>query len=206
MKLNPSVTTDKMSEPKGKGARNLRVVEPEADSTPETQLGCSTGTENSVVHQETGASLPMNEAASSSGEDNNADICGICIESIYEKGLPKQKTFGILPNCNHAFCELCLVTWRQMDGYSAAVVKGCPVCRVRSDFYLPSDSIVEGEEKEQLIKSTKQRCREDFCRFFNENGCCPFEEECGYTAARTRTIREEDKKDPRRRHYFVLIS
>lgn len=139
---------------KGQGARNLRVVEPEAD--PETQLGCSTEKENSAVHQvdnkltflalfctlmlfysnntclyqtlylgyqETGASLPMNEAASSSSEDNNEDICGICIESIYEKRLPKQKTFGILPNCNHAFCELCLITWRQMDGYSSAVVK-----------------------------------------------------------------------------------
>lgn len=79
-----------------------------------------------LPYQETGATLPtvpMNEAASSSGEDNNADVCGICIESIDEKRLPKQKTFGILPNCNHVFCELCLITWRQMDGYSPAVVK-----------------------------------------------------------------------------------
>lgn len=37
--------------------------------------------------------------------------------------------------------------------------RGCPVCRVKSDFYLPSASMLDGEEKEQLIISIKQRCR-----------------------------------------------
>lgn len=33
------------------------------------------------------------------------------------------------------------------------------MCRVRSDFYVPSESWVEGAEKEQLIVTAKQKCR-----------------------------------------------
>lgn len=77
--------------------------------------------------QELGASLPSiptDDSASSSAQNNISDIiCGICIQSIYEKKLPKDKMFGILPNCKHSFCEPCIVTWRQMEEYSRDVVK-----------------------------------------------------------------------------------
>lgn len=78
-------------------------------------------------YQEPGASLPSvpkDDSASSSDQEDNPDIiCGICIQSIYEKQLPKDKMFGILPNCKHSFCEPCIVTWRQMGEYSQDVVK-----------------------------------------------------------------------------------
>ncbi|XP_029689273.1 putative E3 ubiquitin-protein ligase makorin-4 [Takifugu rubripes] len=80
-----------------------------------------------------------------------------------------------------------------MDRYRPDVVKGCPVCRVRSDFYVPSESMMEGEEKEQLIISTKQRCREDFCSFFDQSGFCPFEEDCRYLTARRPEHQEEEE-------------
>lgn len=112
-------------------------------------------------------------------------MCPICMENIYEKMLPKHKNFGILSSCNHAFCYSCIVTWRQMEQYPAYVrkyvftniqsgfkpiqtdlkpmfwhlLRRCPVCRVHSDFYLPSVSMVEGEEKERLIRSARRRCR-----------------------------------------------
>lgn len=38
-------------------------------------------------------------------------------------------------------------------------LRGCPVCRVRSDFYLPSWSLVGGGAKERLARSCRQRCR-----------------------------------------------
>lgn len=45
------------------------------------------------------------------------------MENIYERKLPKHKTFGMLPNCVHAFCEPCIVTWRRMDRYRPDGVK-----------------------------------------------------------------------------------
>lgn len=69
-------------------------------------------------------SFPKDDPPPSSDQDNIPDIvCGICIQSIDEKTLPKDKKFGILPNCKHCFCEPCIVTWRQMEEYSRDVVK-----------------------------------------------------------------------------------
>lgn len=65
-------------------------------------------------------SLDDDAAAAVNEQKKEPDVtCSICMENIYEM----KKTFGILPNCVHAFCEPCIVTWRRMDRYRPDVVK-----------------------------------------------------------------------------------
>lgn len=49
--------------------------------------------------------------------------CGICMEKVYEKADPRRQVFGILPNCNHSFCLLCIMTWRKTRDLGPDVVK-----------------------------------------------------------------------------------
>lgn len=64
-----------------------------------------------------------NGAAASSGSREYAPVtCGICMDNVYEKK-PRDNVFGILPNCNHAFCKRCITTWRKMREYGPDVVK-----------------------------------------------------------------------------------
>lgn len=49
--------------------------------------------------------------------------CGICMDMVYENTDPRNHVFGILPNCNHAFCLQCIMTWRKTKDLSPEVVK-----------------------------------------------------------------------------------
>uniref|UniRef100_H3C1X0 RING-type E3 ubiquitin transferase n=1 Tax=Tetraodon nigroviridis TaxID=99883 RepID=H3C1X0_TETNG len=102
------------------------------------------------------------------------------MDNVYDKKPPRENVFGILPNCNHAFCKPCITTWRKMREYGPDVVKSCPQCRVKSAFYVPSKRWVEGQEKERLIAAFRQRCSKKNCQYFTRYRCCPFETECLY--------------------------
>uniref|UniRef100_A0A8B9DGF9 RING-type E3 ubiquitin transferase n=1 Tax=Anser cygnoides TaxID=8845 RepID=A0A8B9DGF9_ANSCY len=52
-----------------------------------------------------------------------AVVCGICMERVYEKALPEERLFGILPNCGHAFCLGCIRTWRRSRDFQSTVIK-----------------------------------------------------------------------------------
>ena len=54
---------------------------------------------------------------------SEAVVCGICMERVYEKALPEERLFGILPNCNHAFCLGCIRTWRRSRDFPNTVIK-----------------------------------------------------------------------------------
>lgn len=56
-------------------------------------------------------------------EDNGNVTCGICMENVYEKYQLRNNLFGILPNCNHAFCIECISTWRKVRDYGRDVIK-----------------------------------------------------------------------------------
>ncbi|XP_061656369.1 makorin, ring finger protein, 4 isoform X2 [Phyllopteryx taeniolatus] len=52
--------------------------------------------------------------------------CGICMDKVYEKMDRSKRVFGILPNCSHAFCLQCIMTWRKTRDLGPDVVKSGP--------------------------------------------------------------------------------
>ncbi|XP_078111029.1 makorin, ring finger protein, 4 isoform X1 [Sander vitreus] len=129
-------------------------------------------------------------AAASSTQGNIEEIeaflqsknvtCGICMDKVYEKTDPRNHIFGILPNCNHAFCLQCITTWRKTKDLGPDVVKSCPQCRVRSAFYVPNRHWVEGQAKESLIAAFKEKFSKRRCSYYTRYRCCPFKTECLY--------------------------
>ncbi|KAM6930034.1 makorin, ring finger protein, 4 [Lycodopsis pacificus] len=106
--------------------------------------------------------------------------CGICMDKVYEKTDPRNRVFGILPNCNHSFCSQCIMTWRKTKDLGPDVVKRCPQCRVRSAFYVPYKHWVEGSAKESLIAAFKEEFGKQRCPYYTRYRSCPFKTECLY--------------------------
>uniref|UniRef100_A0A3Q3W356 RING-type E3 ubiquitin transferase n=1 Tax=Mola mola TaxID=94237 RepID=A0A3Q3W356_MOLML len=139
----------------------------------------------SIEAKEDGAAAAASSTQGNAGEmsgflQRKNVSCGICMDNVYEKKPARNSIFGILPNCNHPFCKQCITTWRKMRDYGPDVVKGCPQCRVRSAFYVPSKYWVEGQEKDRLIAAFKERCSKKSCRYYMRYGCCPFNTDCLY--------------------------
>jgi len=95
--------------------------------------------------------------------------------------------FGLLPECNHAFCLKCIQHWRSSGkgGEESEMHRKCPVCRVHSDFVVPSYYYCEGESKKKVIDRYLTSCAKVPCRYFQRSGCCPFRDKCmfGHSAA-----------------------
>ncbi|XP_068163612.1 probable E3 ubiquitin-protein ligase makorin-1 [Antennarius striatus] len=106
--------------------------------------------------------------------------CGICLEKVYENTRDEDRVFAILSKCNHSFCLQCIRTWRNTKNLGPDVVKTCPMCRVRSAFYVPSKYWVEGRAKEEVIAAFKSKFRKKRCIHYWRLGCCPFEDDCLY--------------------------
>ncbi|XP_026121135.1 probable E3 ubiquitin-protein ligase makorin-1 isoform X1 [Carassius auratus] len=130
-----------------------------------------------------GGAAVSTEQQHSRAFDQSKDVaCGICMDKISEKSTSQERRYGILPNCNHAFCISCIVTWRKTKDFQEDVIKGCPQCRVKSSFYIPSKHwVCDGEEKASLIAAFKERSSKLKCTFFMRHGCCPFKSECIYS-------------------------
>ncbi|KAK3539928.1 hypothetical protein QTP70_019575 [Hemibagrus guttatus] len=129
--------------------------------------------------QESGATASVDQGQSEAYNQSKDVFCGICMDRVYEKSIARERCFGILPNCSHAFCLGCIKTWRKTKDLQEEVTKACPQCRVKSPFYIPSKYwVCEGEPKEALIASFKDKSSKIKCRFFMRYGCCPFASEC----------------------------
>ncbi|KAK2521715.1 hypothetical protein Q9966_012695 [Columba livia] len=104
------------------------------------------------------------------------------MDRVYEKPLPEERLFGILPNCSHAYCVGCIRRWRRSQDFQSAVIKACPECRVTSSYYIPHKYWVSDRaEKEKLIETFKARTGKIRCKFFVRNrGRCPFGSDCIY--------------------------
>ncbi|XP_064328092.1 E3 ubiquitin-protein ligase makorin-2-like [Phalacrocorax carbo] len=113
---------------------------------------------------------------------SEAVVCGICMDRVYEKPLPEERLFGILPNCSHAYCVGCIRKWRRSREFQSVVIKACPECRVTSSYYIPHKYWVsEASEKAKLIETFKARTGKIRCKFFVRNhGRCPFKSDCIY--------------------------
>ncbi|XP_029429881.1 probable E3 ubiquitin-protein ligase makorin-1 [Rhinatrema bivittatum] len=115
-------------------------------------------------------------------EQSKDVICGICMDKVYDKLLPEERLFGILPNCSHAYCINCIRQWRKSRDFQNEVIKSCPLCRIKSSYFIPHTYwITNAEEKTQLIETFKARTSKIRCRFFMRgNGYCPFKSDCIY--------------------------
>lgn len=111
--------------------------------------------------------------------------CGICLEVVRSKEIPSEQRFGILTDCNHAFCLSCIRRWRNTSLSTNKVVRTCPICRVPSAFVTPSEIWVEDPgEKKKLIGGYKAALKEKPCRYFAQGtGTCPFGSSCFYKHA-----------------------
>ncbi|KAM4645682.1 uncharacterized protein AAGF69_013540 isoform 2-T2 [Amazona ochrocephala] len=163
--------------PSGSQLRVLRLNPNSSDPGKETV----TRTDLAEVPKELGAvAVPVSSEALRARSE--AMVCGICMDRVYEKPLPEERLFGILPNCSHAYCLSCIRKWRRSRDFQSTVIKACPECRVTSSYYIPHKYWVsEGAEKEKLIKTFKARTGKIRCKFFARNrGCCPFKSDCIY--------------------------
>lgn len=107
--------------------------------------------------------------------------CGVCLEKVLEKSDLSDRRFGILQNCNHAFCLKCLRDWRTKHD-QGSVVRTCPICRTVSYFVVPSSIWVESpEEKALLIDDYRQNMTGIDCKYYRRgDGACPFGDSCFY--------------------------
>ncbi|KAL7884986.1 hypothetical protein AOLI_G00077560 [Acnodon oligacanthus] len=128
---------------------------------------------------ESGATASAEQDPTDAYNKSKDVFCGICMDKVYEKATDRERRFGILPNCSHAFCLGCIMTWRKTKEFQEDVIKACPQCRVKSSFYIPSKYwVCEDEPKAALISSFKEKSSKIKCNFFIRHGCCPFASEC----------------------------
>lgn len=123
------------------------------------------------------------EISASVMEESSRKTCGICFDFIPRKNNKRDQIFGILPNCNHCFCFTCIRRWRQSKDFELEVSKGCPECRIHSDFVYPSKVWFALKcQKEQFIETEKFKMQKIDCRYFRQGrGKCPFGNKCLYS-------------------------
>ncbi|KAL2330812.1 hypothetical protein Fmac_018393 [Flemingia macrophylla] len=122
-------------------------------------------------------------------KDSQEIECNVCLERVLSKSKPSDCKFGLLPECDHAFCLSCIRNWRNSASNSGIdinntsnTVRTCPVCRKLSYFVIPSGIWYSTkEEKQGIIDNYKANCKLIDCKHFNfGNGNCPFGASCFY--------------------------
>ncbi|GFY71953.1 putative E3 ubiquitin-protein ligase makorin-4 [Trichonephila inaurata madagascariensis] len=105
--------------------------------------------------------------------------CGICLEEVYKKELFTHQKFGILENCDHAYCLDCIRIWRSNE--NPLTKKQCPQCRVKSNFVVPSEFWFESRErKQEIVDAWKAVLSTKKCKYFGSPRGCPFRKNCFY--------------------------
>ncbi|KAL3719176.1 hypothetical protein ACJRO7_004175 [Eucalyptus globulus] len=115
--------------------------------------------------------------------------CSVCLDRVLSKPTAAERKFGILSECDHAFCITCIRNWRSsspttgMDVNSS--LRACPICRKLSYFVIPSVIwYTSKEEKQEIIDNYKAKLKSIDCKHFNfGDGNCPFGTSCFYKHA-----------------------
>ncbi|GLD94359.1 hypothetical protein PINS_up002970 [Pythium insidiosum] len=104
--------------------------------------------------------------------------CGICLEKVLSKG----ERFGVLSNCDHAFCLSCVRNWRANEDMPKQTVRHCPLCRTQTYFVIPSNRMTFTQaRKQELVLRYKNNLAQIPCRHFDQGrGECPFGTSCFY--------------------------
>jgi E3 ubiquitin-protein ligase makorin len=90
--------------------------------------------------------------------------CSVCLDRVLSKHTAAEKRFGLLPECDHAFCITCIRKWRSSSVTSAmdidSTVKACPICRKVSYYVIPSATWYSSkEEKQDIIDGYKAKLK-----------------------------------------------
>ena len=107
------------------------------------------------------------------------DECGICFDSISNKG----EKYGMLENCDHAFCLSCIRSWRkQKEQQDRANLRRCPVCRNESFFVVPCENpIIDVDQKAAAVVKYKKQMSAVPCKAFDYGrGKCALGTSCFY--------------------------
>ncbi|VAI48767.1 unnamed protein product [Triticum turgidum subsp. durum] len=112
--------------------------------------------------------------------------CSVCLDRVLSKPTAAEKRFGLLPECDHAFCITCIRKWRSSSLTSSmdidSTVKACPICRKVSYYVIPSATWYSSkEEKQDIIDGYKAKLKSIDCRYFDfGRDTCPFGGRCFY--------------------------
>jgi E3 ubiquitin-protein ligase makorin len=133
------------------------------------------------IHLEDNTQVPSSSSIHQSNGETTGIVsvieCGICLEA------PRGSMFGLLSHCNCKFCLSCIRNWRS-DGVTVTKdqkqVRICPLCRQQSYFVVPSRRFVTGEEKDLLVQAYKASIEKIPCKYYHQDGHCPFGSSCFY--------------------------
>jgi E3 ubiquitin-protein ligase makorin len=154
-----------------------------------------------AVQSKVAASQEEAQVALQIAERNAAKLidCSICLENVVS--VPGGR-FGLLTNCNHAFCLPCLQQWRARIDIPQETARSCPICRTISYFVIPCDRfIVDKGRKAFVNKQLQQGLSQIPCRHFNfGKGTCPFGTSCFYAH-----ILENGERAPVTRNFTVRL-
>lgn len=115
--------------------------------------------------------------------------CSVCLDCVHSKSTAAEKRFGLLPECDHAFCITCIRKWRSSSLTSSmdidSTVKACPICRKVSYYVIPSSTWYSSkEEKQEIIDGYKAKLKSIDCKYFDfGRDTCPFGGRCFYKHA-----------------------
>ncbi|KUJ15113.1 uncharacterized protein LY89DRAFT_736168 [Mollisia scopiformis] len=141
-----------------------------------------------------------------------SQTCAICYE------LPDQ--YGLLVNCDHAFCLECIRNWRAtapknptLENELKKTSKTCPMCRSHSDFIIPSSIWPTSTQKKEISDGYLRRLKTIPCRYFEQSAMdtapdykfkCQFRNHCHYSHIHPVTKEPytfpPGELQPRRRH------
>ncbi|KFK35506.1 hypothetical protein AALP_AA5G293500 [Arabis alpina] len=115
--------------------------------------------------------------------------CCVCLERVLSKPTPAERKFGLLTECDHAFCIACIRNWRSTSPSSGmdvnSTLRACPICRKLSYFVVPSVIWFSApQQKKEIIDNYREKLRSIDCKHFNfGDGNCPFGTSCFYKHA-----------------------
>ncbi|CAH8385014.1 unnamed protein product [Eruca vesicaria subsp. sativa] len=112
--------------------------------------------------------------------------CCVCLERVLSKPTPAERKFGLLTECDHAFCIGCIRNWRSSSPSTGmdvnSTLRACPICRKLSYFVVPSVIWFSApEDKNEIMDNYREKLRSIDCKHFNfGDGNCPFGTSCFY--------------------------
>ncbi|KAF8087803.1 hypothetical protein N665_0566s0010 [Sinapis alba] len=112
--------------------------------------------------------------------------CCVCLERVLSKPTPAEWKFGLLTECDHAFCIGCIRNWRSSSPSTGmdvnSTLRDCPICRKLSYFVVPSVIWFSApKEKKEIMDNYREKLRSIDCKHFNfGDRNCSFGTSCFY--------------------------
>ncbi|KAL0485230.1 hypothetical protein AKO1_004231 [Acrasis kona] len=103
--------------------------------------------------------------------------CSICMDGVIEQ----SKEFGLLSECDHAFCLPCIREWRRSQT-DLSKTRTCPLCRKTSNYVIPSHHFPSTAiQKDEIVDAYKSELKTKPCKYYQRLQECPFGQNCFYS-------------------------